>query len=695
MRFLKLAIFAVLAMWTVNAQSRGFVEPGTCATCHSQIAESYARTGMARTFGASPDPVEGRFEHSASGQIFTILIREGRPLLKRQLLDGTNQIESQIDYWFGSGRHARSYITRTSSDELIELPVTWYSEKNGYWAMSPGYDRADHTGFSRKLTYQCVYCHNSFIDLPNPTWETGTRFPRKLPEGIDCQRCHGPGRAHVEAAQAGSSQTTIKAAIVNPARLTPDRRMEVCLQCHLETTTLKLPAALVRAGREVFSYRPGEPLSDYVLHFDKTAGSSTDRLEFAGAAYQLRKSACYKQSGGALVCTTCHNPHEPSDSPAAQRRYVEACQKCHQQKLSAMITARLHSTREDCAACHLPKRRPSDAIHTQVADHFIQARPKPEPATPLMELNDSNTPAYRGEVQFYLPLKLEERKDQELYWALAQVKHDSNLSVGLPALEGAIRKYNPPQADFYFELAEAWRRAGKQALSSQFYEQASRRESSDWRILQRWGSLLTSMQDLERASAVLDRAYALAPAEPAILESISSLRTKQERLLEAIELLNKAISIEPGASYLHAALGARLVQIRDMKGAEKAWRESVRLRPESAVNCLNLANLLSHRGATAEAESYFQAALRSAPSFADAHLAYAIALAAQKRSAEAERELLAAIQHSPDFYEAQLRLGQLLQERGEIATANTWFQKALQSPDARIREAAQRSLRRP
>ena len=701
MRFAKLAICLAALLWTTKAQSRGYVESGTCAVCHSQIAQSYALSGMARTFGALrspqqfPELSQGRFEHTVSAQRFTVFAREDKAFLKRQ--HATSELESQIDYWFGSGRHARSYVSRTSADDLIELPLTWYTEGKGYWAMSPGYDRPDHAGFSRKLTYRCMSCHNSFIELPNPTWEAGTRFPAKIPEGIDCQRCHGPGQAHVESARQGLSSERVREAIVNPARLPTQRQMELCMQCHLETTTLKLPATLLRAGREVFSYRSGEPLSDYILHFDRAAdGRIDDRFEFASAAYQLRKSACFTKSGGTLVCTTCHNPHEPSSTPAAQGRYVAACQKCHQQKLSEMIAASRHTNRQDCASCHLPKRRPSDAIHTSVTDHFIQARPPAATATATaIELHDGNAAPYRGPVDFYYPAQLRDKSEQELYRALAQVKHDSNLTTGLPALESALKRYEPRQAEFYFELAEAYRRAGKQAQAAEFYELAGQRTSTDWRIFHRLGSLLTTMQQADRARAALDRALALAPREPVILEAISNWKAQQGDTRGAVELLHTAIGIEPTAAYLHAALGARLLQLNDVKGAEKAWREAVRLRPEAASNCLNLANLLMRIGAFAEGVVYFQAAIRSAPSFPDTHLAYAIALAAHGRTADAERELRATIQLAPDHYEAHLRLGMLLQDRGDTKNATWHLEKARESAEARIREAADVRLRRP
>ena len=201
-----------------STSNPGYAEAGACATCHREISESYARTAMARTFGVMRHGNEfpeldrgGSFHHVASDEHFTIFQRDGKPHLKRHQIafDGalTNIFEARIDYWFGSGNHARSYITRTNAGELIELPLTWYSEKGGYWAMSPGFDRPDHGGFSRKLSHKCMACHNGNIQISEEESAegglAGHRFPARLPEGIDCQRCHGPGQAHIAAVNQG------------------------------------------------------------------------------------------------------------------------------------------------------------------------------------------------------------------------------------------------------------------------------------------------------------------------------------------------------------------------------------------------------------------------------------------------------------------------------------------------------------
>ncbi|HKQ74432.1 MAG TPA: tetratricopeptide repeat protein [Blastocatellia bacterium] len=718
----------------------GYAEPGACVECHREIAESYARTAMARTFGVVrsenefPELKRGDYKHDASEEFFNVFARDGSPYIKRRQtgFDGAvaNDYEARIDYWIGSGNHARSYINRTKAGELIELPISWYAENGGYWAMNPGYDRPDHAGFSRKISYRCMSCHNGYVQLQSQsdTGEGSALFPERLPVGIDCQRCHGPGQAHIEIARQGAglqeaSLERVRGAIVNPARLSHERRMEVCMQCHLETTSLRLPATLLRFGRGVFSYRPGEPLEDYILHFDRAPRSvqyrapkqavdpsrdhsltraapyeseDEDRFEFTSAAYRLRKSACYVKSRGSLTCVSCHNPHEPSNSPAALRRYVEACQSCHQTALQRLVKAGRHPATQDCASCHMPKRRPSDAIHTSVTDHFIQARPAADPTAPLVEKNDGNTAPYRGRVSLYYPsrlARLEEAAENELYLAIAQVKHDANLDQGLSAFEAAIARHAPTRSEFYFELAEAYRRAGNLQKAVAFYEQSCARSPADWRHFYRLGTTLAATGRPERAAAVLERAMSMAPREPAVLEAIANLLSRQGKTREAVATLQAALALDPESAAIHANLGARLFQLNDLRGAETVWREAVRLRPEAATMRLNLANLLAGNGRFQEAQYHFKAALRSAPTFADAHLAFAIALAAHGDPAQSEHHLREAVRHAPNHFEARLRLGQALHDRGDSAGAAPHLRKAAESPDARIRDAANKLLK--
>jgi predicted CXXCH cytochrome family protein len=120
---------------------------------------------------------------------------------------------------------------------------------------------------------------------------------------------------------------------VNPKRLTPEREMEVCMQCHLETSSLKLPPSVQRQSRAPFSYIPGEPLENFELTFDREPGKNT-RFEVANAAYALRKSQCFlkTQSSDAdhqMRCTTCHDPHNIPRGQEATTHYNGVCRTCH------------------------------------------------------------------------------------------------------------------------------------------------------------------------------------------------------------------------------------------------------------------------------------------------------------------------------------------------------------------------------
>src|SRR5581483_3659375 len=264
------------------------------------ISKTFQQTGMARSFHAATiantigSAKPASFYHKSSGDHFEMLERDGRIYQRRYQIgfDGkpANVFEESVDFVLGSGNHARTFLHRTSRNTLVELPLGWYAEKGGSWAVNPGYDRPDHEGFRRTIPYTCMFCHNGIPETPsrsaNPQSEPV--FSGRIPQGIDCQRCHGPGRRHIDMAEDRTSNVEdIRHAIVNPARLGAERQAEICMQCHLETTSFRLPNAIVRYEREPFSYRPGEPLRDFMLQFDQARGN--DRFEIASAAYRLRR----------------------------------------------------------------------------------------------------------------------------------------------------------------------------------------------------------------------------------------------------------------------------------------------------------------------------------------------------------------------------------------------------------------------
>src|SRR5436309_677184 len=56
-------------------------------------------------------------------------------------------------------------LHRTPEGRIFELPVAWYTEKGGYWAMNPGFDSARQPDFRRQLVYECLSCHTGYPEI--------------------------------------------------------------------------------------------------------------------------------------------------------------------------------------------------------------------------------------------------------------------------------------------------------------------------------------------------------------------------------------------------------------------------------------------------------------------------------------------------------------------------------------------------
>jgi len=587
-----------------NAANR-YVDAKACASCHGDISKNYARTGMARSFRAAV-PADG---------------------------PGT-------DYVMGSGNHVKTYLRRTARNTLVELPVAWYAEKGGYRAPNPGFDTG-HPPARRKVGYDCMFCHNAYPRIPAGHEEAGAEpvFSFPLPEGIDCQRCHGPGGNHVAAPGK-------KGSIFNPRG-----KMEVCLQCHLETTSFALPNAIRRFDRGPFSYTPGEPLSRFILFFDHAPGTGhDDKFEIVSSAYRLRQSRCFLESQGRLTCTTCHNPHDIPRGAAAVERYSAVCKTCHPGDLG-----KAHPADPDCTACHMPKRRTEDVVHAVMTDHRIMRRAPPNPLAERAEIHGAQA-EYHGTVVPYLD-------SDPLYTAFAQVSAKSNTEAGIPLLEAAIAQYRPDRPEFHIQLGDAWRDAGHPGQAIPAFEQALRQRPGSALILRRLAEVRKDPDLLRRA----------VQAEPENAEAWYDLglMTSDEAALR------KAAELDPDLADAPNTLGAVLAEKGNAAEAETAFAQALRIDPNHPDAHANLANLLSSAGRLADAGAHFERAVRLAPDKPLYRFNYAVTLARQNRYPAARQQLEAALRADANFAEAHDLLGGLFEQQGRNDAALKEYREAV------------------
>lgn len=658
----------------------GYVDSATCAGCHRAIWDTYRRTGMGRSFQqvrpGSKVAFAGSFYHQASDRYYSVFERDGRFIERRNQtgFDGreTNVVEEPIDFVVGSGNHARTYLHRSADGRIFELPLAWYAENGGSWAMNPGYDRPNHDDFRRQISYECIFCHTGYPDVGAGMDASGgdAVFPGRIPDGIDCQRCHGPGRKHIEAA-AGKDVQAIRAAIANPLRFSPERQLEVCMQCHLETTSRRLPHAIVRYGRGIFSYRPGEPLADYVIHFDHDPGTGyDDKFEIAHQAYRLRKSKCFLRSAGQLTCTTCHNPHNAKRGAEATEHYAAVCRTCHGEVFSALIQRGRHPSDRDCVTCHMPKRRTDDVVHVVMTDHYIQRRkPAGDLSAMLPERRDTQETMYHGRVRPYYP-----ETAPELYVAVAQVKQLANVKEGIPELRRVLERQSPPSAEPYLALAEAYLANGTVSEAIPYYRAALERKRDFRPAIVGLAKALVKAGQFSEA----ERLLASQREDATCLNNLGLIYVTQGRFADAITAFREAAHRSPDEPEIYNNLGGALSRTGDIAGAEEAYRNAIRIQPDFAAAQTSLATLLASRGDLAQAQFHYRKAMFYEPRSASAPYEYGMALARAERFADALKEFEAAIQIDPYHAEAHSSAADMLALQGRVPAAIAHYEKALQ-----------------
>jgi predicted CXXCH cytochrome family protein len=350
---------------SASPAAKDYVGNEACKPCHEDVYRNYAQTAMARASGpATQELIPGEFVHATSGVHYRVYSdKDGAWLSFERPGDPAVHGTRRLLYFIGSGHRGRTYLFSTD-DFFFEAPINWYAQKR-LWDMAPAFQEAREIPMTLPALPGCLSCHTSNAQTPVPGTENKYAMPLFAHAGVSCERCHGPGAAHVSA----------HGAIVNPAKLPAARRDAVCMQCHLEGNV-----AIEQPGRHLYEFRAGESLSDYV-HYYLYEDDNQQGLRALGQSEALAQSICKRKSGDAMSCVSCHDPHS---SPRPEQRvsyYRGKCLACHGEPFAA----KHHQEQPDCTQCHMPRTNSADVAHTQATDHRILRLP----AMPLLGIQSS------------------------------------------------------------------------------------------------------------------------------------------------------------------------------------------------------------------------------------------------------------------------------------------------------------------
>lgn len=365
--------------------SVAYVGMAACAACHDDKHASFMHTGMGLSFGraskAKSAAVFGK-DHivmdSASGLCYWPYWRADSLYIKEFLIEGTDtihQLDVYINYIVGSGQHTNSHLLERNG-YVFQAPITFYTQE-GKWHLAPGFENGNNSRFGRILDVECMSCHNS---MPKLDQKSNLHFS-SIGQGIDCERCHGPGELHVKLRQQGKgvdTKTKVDPTIVNPAKLSLDLQLDVCQRCHLQGLNV------LKEGKKFTDFKPGMKLSDVFDVFLPEYEGEGSAFDMANHSARFQKSKCYLNKGEQeFNCISCHNPHISVKQTNFQL-FNQQCLKCHKENKYTNQLSNAHSG--NCVQCHMPAQSSTDILHVQVHDHFIRIPEKQQNTEQMRKL---------------------------------------------------------------------------------------------------------------------------------------------------------------------------------------------------------------------------------------------------------------------------------------------------------------------
>jgi hypothetical protein len=317
-----------------------------CAACHPGESAAHSRSGHSRTLRlASKIPsaraLGGRevADPERAGVSWRFAFEGDQLSAERR--DETGVEKFAIEYAFGSRRHAMTFLTLLDRDPAhprsLEHRLTDFAHAD-HLDLTPGQKETTHaTGLTprgRELTpsdtLKCFGCHVT---------ATSSRGPEFLDEAsmvanVNCERCHGPARDHVEAARRNEPNMPY-----GPDLAPAESQIRLCGECH-RTPEMVTPGDIRVDNPALVRHQP----------------------------VGLVQSACFAKSQGRLTCATCHDPHARASND--RLAYESTCLSCHS---SADQTPCPVQPREGCVGCHMPRRDVGRGM--MMSDHWIRVIP--------------------------------------------------------------------------------------------------------------------------------------------------------------------------------------------------------------------------------------------------------------------------------------------------------------------------------
>jgi hypothetical protein len=529
-----------------------YVGDDACHDCHPSEYQTFKKTGMGRS-AAIPSPEDLRglatpvsITRKKLNRSYSVYARDGKIFHEESRRDARGQpvfSEShEIAYTIGAGDVGKSYLV-VKGDALFVSPISYYS-RIGVWDLSPGYNEGTFRGFTRRVVDLCVDCHTGLPLLDPGSHNRFQQLPFRF-LSVGCERCHGPGALHVEQRkQSAPLSGPVDFSIVNPERLPPEIRDDVCAQCHFSGD-----ARVLQPGKNYLDYRPGTPLGDVVDVFSVAPAVRGIRFFALDQFEQLKTSRCSLSSKGRLGCITCHNPHVQPHGNEAAVFFRARCLSCHSDESCRAPMPRRQATSppDNCTLCHMPLRKIENISHSSLTDHRILRTPSETPA--VFESGSNAAP----------PTDL--------------IRDTSSSNSREPQLD--LRNL----ALAYSQVAAHYPALGERGFAS--LEQAAAALPNDAEVQSAYGLILVVARpkDPQRAAQTLQKAIDLGSKSPEVRTQLARLTLQKGEITASLALYKDSILIDPYYTPAYVALARVYLLLKDRTNALEALDRLLKLDP--------------------------------------------------------------------------------------------------------------------
>lgn len=611
------------------AGAGGYVGRNVCAGCHKVLAASQIHTNMARTWrGVAPDPQvpAGFFQTHAEGpapEIKYQLKRTGKTLEYQVQMPGEPAIQFPVETMVGGDRHGLSFLFRVPTLDGLALPRArllearyFHYAKQNRLAFSLGFPEdkptSYETAFGRVLTpyleKRCLGCHG----------EPRTRGPH-VEAGVTCENCHGPGRPHLAALGSHAKEP----GILNPGKLPVAERFQTCSQCH--------------AGSSVIE----DPMPDDTLISDQVTA--------------LKNSECWRQSGGEITCTNCHNPHQDAPRAVLVARAERTCLRCHSSRVPKHAGLCPVNRATGCAGCHMINETRGAFV---IAEHWIRVNPDQKLKVP------ARLPAWRTTVtprRLFLRMIVLNGKDKaaairqqivsgDSFFELARTNSTErasgenggylgDLDAGKldPAWSAAALKLQPG------DLSDVVEANGKyvilQRMPRNFREEAEA-------VFNKAMALRKQGKQQESMNGLLD-ALKIYPHLLRALTWLGAAYGQSGNPAVSAGILNIAVGLYPRDAGAHFNLALAYGSLGNAEEIAE-YKRTLEIDPDYVLAYLNWGGALYTKGQYDEAIKIYRQGVEVNPLYASLHYSLGVALEQANKADEAKAELALAARIDPN-----------------------------------------------